>query len=113
MSAEIALEIVRGEAYVATGTHRNSVTNAVVDITGWTIVFTARLRITDDDPPIFRKVCGIVDGPNGVYTLTITSAESLLLDPNSLACDIFRTDPGSESQLAHGSFLVKNGVYFT
>jgi hypothetical protein len=111
MSAAIALGCVRGEAYEATGTHKTRA-GALVNVTGWTIVFTMRKTLTSADPPVLQKTCSVISGPAGTYHLLLTSTETRALEALVYRCDFWRTDSGSEAQMARGGFTVKNGLFF-
>lgn len=108
-AARIALEAYQGEDYVATGTHRVSEGGAVVNITGWTIVLTIK-RLPTDSPAVL-SVNGVVPtGTDGVYTVSLTAAQTAALGVGDYHCDVWRTNSGAKTELAIGFFSVLQPV---
>ena len=78
----------------------------VVDITGWTLVMTARLTL-GVLPLAFQKSTGgfgivITSGPLGVFNITVASADTSALAAVEYFYDIQRTDVGFRHVLVEG-----------
>lgn len=114
MAAKIALTCYKGEDYEADGTHVSSddaTTAQPVDITGWTIVFTVRAAPGTSGSPLLGPVeCTLVSAPAGTYKVTLTSAQTAALGVGSYWCDFWRTNSGAQTELAIGTFKVRQGV---
>lgn len=84
-------------------------------ISGWTLVFTVRARRDPDLDTLLTKsttasTITITDAAAGVFTLTLTAAQTLALGPGRYAFDVWRTDSGSEKPLILGTFTVEQAV---
>lgn len=99
--------VTRGEAKTFTGTHQTSATNtAAINITGWTIVFTARLN---DGRVLFSKACSIVVAGSGTYSFSLTGSDTTIT-PGNYNADVWRTDSGSETIMAQGILTINADV---
>lgn len=70
-------------------------------ITGWTLTFTCK-RFHTDTAALFTLTPTITDGVNGVFTVSLTPAQTttLMTYLQSYCCDVWRTDSGSETLLS-------------
>ena len=68
----------------------------VVDITGWTLVFTIA-RDKNTTTKLFSVVCTHVDEPGGVYKAVMPAADAAVLQTGNFWYDVWRTDAGFES----------------
>lgn len=81
----------------------------LTDITGWTISFRVKIDHSDSTPLL--TVNATLTTPSvGVYTCSITSAQTAALSAGKYAFDVWRTDAGSEAILAIGNMIVKGSV---
>ena len=81
--------------------------NPVVDISGWTIVFTVEL------PTPITVACSITDGPSGTFQATIADTNLDALRAGVYQYDAWRTDSGTERVLAEGDFEVRDVARIT
>src|SRR5262245_6093723 len=103
------LTVRRGQDAVVTVTM-----TPVVNVTGYGLRFAVRRYPGGTDlPAVLTKdtVTGgvvITNGPGGVFDVVLgdDDTESPLLPAGRYAWDVWRTDPGSESQLCGGDFFV-------
>lgn len=125
------MEWFRGESYSIPDAIKTAA-GVAVNITGWTLAFTVRrgyinaagelIRpdgagwdVTGEDPDVLlTKTSGsgitITDAPGGVLTIAVTDTDTLALEVDDLAYDVWRTDNGSEALLTHGNLRVKPAV---
>ena len=96
MPATDSIEIYKGEDVTLSFTM-----NPVVDITGWTLEF----NIEQSGTVVLTKSASVTDGPNGLFSVSLTDADTDGL-ANNYTYDVWRTDDGSESVLAIGNFIV-------
>lgn len=107
--ATVHLSISRGGAKTYTVTHETSGTNtAPIDVTGWTIVITAK---DASGRSVLNKNGTVTNGPLGLYTFSVTHADTLL-SPANYALDIQRTDSGSETLMGLGTFTITREVLY-
>lgn len=108
-AAAIALEGYQGEDKVFVGTHRVSSGGAVVDITGWTLLFTLKRKATDT--ATLLSIAGVLLSPTaGTYTVSLTAAQLAALDVGDYHCDVWRTNAGAKTELAIGTFALYRPV---
>ena len=99
--------VTRGEAKTFTGTHQTSATNTTpINLTGWTMVFTARLA---DNRVLFSKTVSIVVAGSGTYSFSLTASDTTIT-PGNYTADIWRTDSGSETIMCQGILTVNSDV---
>jgi hypothetical protein len=110
-AAPLVLEAYKGEDYVARGTHKASRSPGapVVDISGWTMVFTVRALPTNTNH-LLEATPAIVSGPAGTYTITLTAAETLALGVGQFHCDVWRTNSGAQTEMAVGRLTILQPV---
>ena len=105
--ATLALVLTQGEDRTFTGTHQTSATDTtVINITGWTMVFTAR---DANKIAVLSKTVTVVSGPNGTYTFTLAAADTNI-NPTTYACDLWRTDSGNATIMALGTLTINADV---
>lgn len=81
----------------------------LTDITGWTIVFTA--KTAPESTTSLLSISGsVTTAASGIFTVPVTAAQTLGLTANTYAYDIWRTDSGSAAGLSIGSFTMKGSV---
>lgn len=90
--------------YKATAGVQPFTIDPVEDISTWSIVFTMR-RNQEDSVAVLSKACGILDGPNGTFTLTLTKAETTL-PAGTYYYDVQRDNVGGEDVLSIGTFTI-------
>lgn len=118
----MTLEITRGDDRTITGVLRDRRTGAPWVITDATLWFTAKRRLADDDPvAVIRKsndvaIGGltITDGPNGLFAISISSADTYGL-PDRETLNLFydlqmSSVEGKITTLARGRFVVNCDV---
>ena len=80
------------------------------NITGFTLQFNIRAEARPGTPVLLSLTTSngitVTDALNGLYTVTITSAQNLALGAGTYVFDVWRTDPGSESELAVGKIQI-------
>lgn len=96
MASSDIISIFRGEDL-----DLNFTLDPAEDITGWTIVFTART-----DSGVLTKPGTVVDGPNGKFDVTLDDVDTDGVKPGHYAYDVWRTDTGSERVLAIGTLKI-------
>lgn len=84
--------------------------NAVVDITGWTIIFVVKVKDTASDPGLISVTCALTDPTNGVCTATVADTVMDTLLPRTYRYSFKRTDGGAETILAYGDFVVQKAT---
>jgi hypothetical protein len=80
------------------------------DITGWVISMTVA-QAPNDLVKLFQVTATITSGPNGTYSLIITSNQ-LNIDPGTYYYDIFRVNPGNNRILNYGEFVISADARF-
>lgn len=82
----------------------------VVNISGWTLVFSLRVI----GAAVLLQVSGAVtDAAGGVFTVSLTKAQTAALSRGTYDFDIWRTDSGSESRLVYGKAIVEDQAWQT
>lgn len=105
--AQPSWSVTRGEAKTFTGTHVTSASNTTpINITGWTMVFTARVA---DNRVLFSKTISIVIAGSGTYSFSLTASDTTVT-PGNYTADIWRTDSGSETIMAQGILTINSDV---
>jgi hypothetical protein len=110
-AAKLELEFYQGEDYICERVHKTSgLDNAtVVDITGWTIKATIKVRATDTTPVL--EVDAVLTNPSlGEYEVRIPATDSEDLDVGKYAIDIWRLDNGAKTVLGKGKLEVLQPV---
>ncbi|OAI46891.1 hypothetical protein AYO44_10570 [Planctomycetaceae bacterium SCGC AG-212-F19] len=78
-------------------------------ITGWSLQFTLRKQF-GDATPLVTKTTGagitITDAANGVFKVTLASADTANLDLRAYVYDIQRTDTGNRTVLTTGNLTL-------
>lgn len=74
----------------------------VVDITAWTLLFTARLSST----LAITKTPTITDGPNGIMQFALLRDDTVAVSPGNYQYDVWRIDTNNQYPLAVGIFTV-------
>lgn len=83
----------------------NFTMDPVVDISGWTLAYTIRDKHLTGSA-LASSVGTVTSGASGTFTVPITAAQSAAIDPGNYSWDVWRTDSGSASLLAHGDIIV-------
>lgn len=111
-SATITLTVGRGDTLEVNATHVVSSTDVtVVNISGWTIAADVRQHLIDG-AIVLSLTCVVVSGAAGTYTFTLTHTQTMALPPGIYAISVFRTDTGSEREMATGTLtIVANARY--
>jgi hypothetical protein len=76
----------------------------VVNITGWTIVFTMKASPVATTA-LITQTATIDDGPNGAFSVALTHAQTDAIAPGHYAYEAVRADLGSEVVLARGDII--------
>lgn len=83
----------------------NFTMSPVVDITGWTILFTIAKALNSPNK-LLSRAATITDGPLGKYSVALDADDTINVKPGSYFFDTWRTDADEESVLSIGSFVV-------
>jgi hypothetical protein len=105
-------ECRRGEALVIAVQVKDAA-GLPVDITGWSLAFTLKREHGDLVALISKTTVSgitITDGPEGMFEVTVSRAQTLSLSEGFYVCDFFRTDSGAEASLTEGEVEVKPSV---
>ena len=97
------IEIYKGEDIIIRFTM-----SPVVDISGWTMVFTVKKSYVSASPT-FAVNGTITDGPAGKFQFAIPSATTTI-NAGDYVHDATRTDSGNYKVLSSGPFVVRHGV---
>ena len=82
----------------------NFTMSPAVDITGWVLSLTVA-KAYNNPNKIFQQTGVITNGPNGLFTVQLTSAQ-LDITPDRYVYDVWRTSPGNARILSVGDFIV-------
>lgn len=107
LAAQIAATAYLGETRTFAWTHQTSETDTTaVNITGWTIIVTLKnVSLTT------VTISGTVTlGTAGTYTWIITAANTVTLGVGDCKVDVWRTNSGSETLMAIGTFAIVQEV---
>lgn len=104
MATANALTLYRGTDYLI-----NCTVSPVVNISGWTIVFT--LKSQQGGAVVITQAATIVSASAGTFSVTLSHAQ-LLIAPGTYSHDIHRTDTGSVNVLSIGSVIVLPEVLY-
>ena len=86
-------------------------TGAVVNVSGWTTQFSARLTDVTADPLFFSKAGAVFgDGSAGYITVALTKANTLTFAKRDYECSLERTDAGSENLIWRGTVTVEHDI---
>jgi hypothetical protein len=103
------LSCLAGEAVVLTVTMD---TPPAGGISGWALAFYLKKAYTDA-VALVTKTSGsgitVTDAVNGVFTVTLATADTDQT-PGNYVYDVWRTDSGQETALAHGRFSIGPAV---
>jgi hypothetical protein len=80
----------------------------LTDITGWTLTSTVKDKLGGTTQ--FNPAVSITDAGRGKFQATWTRAQTSALSPGDYVWDVRRTDPGSNSVLAHGEATCRQPV---
>lgn len=86
-------------------------TTTPVNITGFTLELTVKKKGTDT-AVVLQAAAAITDPTNGFYQFEFTHAQTVGLNAGTYTYDIQRTDAGSETVLAVGTFTVTQEVLY-
>jgi hypothetical protein len=105
VATQANIEFYKGEDVVLTVSM-----SPTTNISGWTLAFTLK-KLYTDNTPVFTKTTGgggitITDSVNGVFTITIASADTSGLDLRAYAFDIQRTNAGNRTVLTIGNLTL-------
>lgn len=91
--------------YRGAAPHLNFTMTPVVDITGWTIVFTAASALGSSAKTVATQNASILSGPGGQFRVALTAAQTNLR-PRDYEYDVWRVDAGFEEPLALGTITL-------
>jgi len=101
----INIRFARHEAPVLTVTM-----NPTTNITGWTFTFTLR-KIGSS---ALITVSGVItNAAGGVFTVSLTKAQTSSIAKNAYDYDIWRTNSGSEARLVYGTVTLEDQAWAT
>lgn len=111
MAATVAIELFRGEAKSLVFTVYDSA-GAAQDVTGWTVYF--RVRKTFADGAVITKYTSgngvtLTTPTSGIITVTLDEDDTTQT-VGTYRCTLARTDEGSETVLADGTFKIKGNT---
>lgn len=79
----------------------------VQDITGYTIKFTAKAKIEDDDPGVIQVAGTVVDGPAGLGQVEIPASDTTgFTTDRVLLWDVQITDPGGKKKTVDSGKMI-------
>jgi hypothetical protein len=78
---------------------------AVANITGWTLQW--KLEVAQGGATSVTKAGVVTDGPNGIATVTLLTADTSALPGGTYFHHLDRTDSGFESVLSAGTFVLQ------
>lgn len=111
-AASITVTVGKGDSLVVNATHEVSASDTTpVNISGWTIAVDIRQHVGDQSV-LLTLAATVVSGPAGTYTFTFTHAQTLALWAGDFAISIFRTDVGSEREMAVGTLTVEGNARY-
>lgn len=96
-------EFTQGEAILLTYTRDSTTT-----ILAWTITCYIK-KYHDDATPVLTLTGAITVAASGIFTLSLTAAQTLALEEQSYVAQAWRTDSGSETILSNLSLNVLEG----
>ena len=83
--------------------------NVILDITNHT--FSGRLKETFNATTHVDFSTALTDPTQGTFTVTLTDAQTSVMDPGTWVYDIMMTDSaGTKTRLLNGNAFVKQGV---
>lgn len=97
MPATDTVTVYRGEDAVLEFTM-----DPAADITGWTLLFTAR-QAGDS----FTKTPSITDDNNGVMEVALSRDDTVDMKPGNYHYDLWRIDDGNQYPLASGALTIQ------
>jgi hypothetical protein len=101
MAAIANISFYKGEDVTLTVTMSPATT-----ITGWTLQFTLRKQFGDATALVTKTIGSgitVTDATNGVFTVSLASADTSGLDLRAYVYDIQRTDSGNRTVLTIGN----------
>jgi hypothetical protein len=103
----------QGEPRTLSFTVRNSATSAVVNITGWSIVWRLSAPNPTPDQENLLSIDAVLSGTptDGTFTVSLP-ATATQRAAGKYVFEIRRTDVGSEETLARGQFTVKDSAFY-
>lgn len=81
----------------------------LTDISGWTISFELKSQATDTTA-LLTIAASLTTPTLGLFTVTVSAAQTLTLLAGQYVYDVWRTDTGFADALALGSFAMKSSV---
>ncbi len=102
-------ELVKGEDFEIDWTILSSSTGSAVDITGYTFAFKVKRKDSDADPSLITPTITILVAASGTVK-TVFAASGTVLLQGDYRYALWRTNSGSASCLAHGTFSVVDTV---
>lgn len=107
----INLAIFKGETVILPFQLVVAGTTTPVDINGFTLELTVRRKATDT-VVVLQAAATITDHVNGLYQFQFSHAQTVAVAAGVYAYDVQRTDSGSETVLAVGSFTITQEVLY-
>lgn len=103
----------QGEPRTLSFTVRNSATSAVVNITGWTIVWRLAAPNPSPDQENLLSIDAVLSGTptDGTFTVSLP-ATATQRAAGRYIFEIRRTNVGSEETLARGTFTVRDSAFY-
>lgn len=92
MTARVDYEIERGDTAKFTGTAKRT-DKTIADLTGATVRFTAKRKLTDaDGDAVIAKTATVLDAEAGVFRVTIDPGDTSSLSACTLSYDVQITE---------------------
>lgn len=104
--------IYRGGAYTLTFNKIASTASPGTDITGWTTIKLTIRDLPTSSTVLLQKTATIVTPLTGIFTFSLSHAETLALGIGTFFYDVQRADAGSEALLSMGAFNVVQEVLY-
>lgn len=110
MAAYVELYMDQGASYNNIINITDDVTNAYVNVSGYTVTSQMRRSYYSANPSA-NIVCTVTDAPNGEITMTMTAANTALLKPGRYLFDIDTVDLYNvKNRILEGIITVTPGV---
>ena len=110
MAIQNTLTFARGEDIQLDGSFPTVVNGG---INGWTMVFEVKVSPGGSSvAALFTSVATVVSSVDCTYTVPITSANTVDLDPGTYAFDLWRLDSGNFRHLAYGPLKLTGSVRY-
>lgn len=110
MAIQQTISFARGEDILLEGEFPTVVSGG---ISGWTMVFEAKVSPGGSSvAALFTSVATVTSSVDCTFTVPITSANTVSLDPGTYVFDLWRLDSGNFRHLAEGPLQLTRSVRY-